>query len=282
MLTTNQKLYRAFRGLVAPRGRNSIRSLYRLFQFAIGALTLVLVVNLLSIGKSSFGEWGDFFGGVLNPIFTLLTFTGVLITIVLQQTELRESRAEMRRSADALQEQTKSLQRQNFESTFFQMLSVHTALVGAIDLVDDENRTTRGRDCFNVFYTRLNKIYREQLEKSNGKYSDDNVLNLSYQLFWKKHQVELGHYFRYLYNIVRFVKESAYVDGPYIRLLRAQLSDQETLLLFYNCIASEHGGRFKTLAEDFSLLDNMPKIRVLKERHLQLIAPCALHSASEA
>ena len=282
MPSTNQKLYRAFRSLVAPRGRNSIRSLYRLFQLAICALIVVLVVNLFSIGNSSFGEWGDFFGGVLNPLFTLLTFTGVLITIVLQQTELRESRAEMRRSADALQEQTKGLQRQNFEATFFQMLAVHTALVGAIDLVDDEGRTTRGRDCFSVFYTRLNKIYREQLDKANGRNTDENVLLLSYQLFWKKHQVELGHYFRYLYNVVRFVKESAYSDGPYIRLLRAQLSDQETLLLFYNCIASEHGKRFKTLAEDFSLLDNMPKIRVLKEQHLQLIAPQALQSPSEA
>jgi hypothetical protein len=277
MPTANQKIYRAFRGLVSPRGRNSIRSLYRLFQFALAALLLVLTVNLLAIGQSNFGEWGDFFGGVLNPIFTLLTFTGVLITIVLQQTELRESKAEMRRSADALQEQTKSLQRQNFEATFFQMLSVHTALVNAIDLIDNQNRTTRGRDCFNVFYTRLNKIYREQLGRSNGKYSDESVLRLSYQLFWKKHQVELGHYFRYLYNTVRYVKESAFVDGPYIRLIRAQLSDQETLLLFYNCIASEHGGNFKTLAEEFTLLDNMPKIRVLNEAHLELIAPNALH-----
>lgn len=282
MLSKNQKLYRAFRRLVAPRDRNSIRSLYRLFQLAIAALFLITAVNFLSIGKSSFGEWGDFFGGVLNPIFTLLTFTGVLITIVLQQTELRESRTEMRRSADALQEQTKNLQRQNFEATFFQMLSVHTSLVNAIDLVDENQRTTRGRDCFNVFYTRLNKIYREQLGKSNGKYSDESVLKLSYQLFWKRHQVELGHYFRYLYNIIRFIKESEFTDGPYIRLIRAQLSDQETLLLFYNCVASEHGERFKALAEEFALLDNMPKIRVLKEKHLELIDATALHSPGDA
>ncbi|MBW4788829.1 hypothetical protein BVZ31_04705 [Alcaligenes faecalis] len=281
MLSINQKFYRAFRGLVAPRNRNSVRSLYRLFQFAIAALLLVFVVNVFTIGKSSFGEWGDFFGGVLNPLFTLLTFAGVLITIVLQQTELRESRAEMRRSADALQEQARGLQRQNFESTFFQMLSVHTSLVGAIDLINEEGRITQGRDCFNVFYTRLNKIYREQLGKANGKDTDKNVLRLSYKLFWKTHQVELGHYFRYLYNIVRFVKESPYSDGPYIRLLRAQLSDQETLLLFYNCVASEHGERFQALVEEFSLLDNMPQIRLLKKEHLQLIAPCALKSPSE-
>lgn len=101
-------------------------------------------------------------------------------------------------------------------------------------------------------------------------------------MFWKKHQVELGHYFRYLYNVVRFVKESSFVDGPYIRLVRAQLSDQESLLLFYNCIASEHGERFKALAEEFSLFDNMPKIRALKEGHLEFINERALHSTGDA
>ncbi|KQV94612.1 hypothetical protein ASC87_26050 [Rhizobacter sp. Root1221] len=281
-MTPSQKLYRAFRSLVAPRRRNSIRSLYRLFQVAVATLAVVLVANLFAIGKSSFGEWGDFFGGVLNPLFTLLTFTGVLITIVLQQTELRESRVEMRRSADALHEQNKSMQRQNFEATFFQMLAVHTSLVNAIDLVDEHNRITRGRDCFSVFYTRFNKIYREQASKENGKYTDERVLKRSYQIFWKVHQVELGHYFRYLYNIVRYVKEAPFVDGPYIRLIRAQLSDQETLLLFYNCIASQHGSRFKALAEDFALLDNMPQIRALKESHLSLIDQRAFQSASDA
>jgi hypothetical protein len=34
------------------------------------------------------GEWGDFFGGVLNPLLTFLTFMGLLITIILQQQEL--------------------------------------------------------------------------------------------------------------------------------------------------------------------------------------------------
>lgn len=280
-MTRNQKLYRIFRALISPRRRNSIRSLYRLFQLAIAALIVVFAVNLLSLGKSTFGECGDFFGGVLNPLFTLLTFTGILITIVLQQTELRESRVEMKRSADALHEQNESLRRQNFEATFFQMLTVHTSIVTSIDLVDDENKVTRGRDCFTVFYRRLNKTYRENLQKANGKHSDEKVLRLAYKLFWKVHQVELGHYFRYLYNLVRFVKESPFKDGPYIRLLRSQLSDQETLLLFYNCIASEHGDKFKMLAEEFSLFDNMPKVRVLKNEHLELIDQRALCSQSE-
>lgn len=280
-MNVNQRVYKRFRLIVAPREHDAVRSLYRLFQLAVVALAVVFLVNLFSIGKSTFGEWGDFFGGVLNPIFTFLTFMGLLVTIVLQQTELREARAEMKRSADALHEQNISLRRQTFEATFFQMLSVHTGIVASIDLVSDEGKVTRGRDCFSVFYTRLSKIYRENTQKANGRHSDEEVLRVSYKLFWRKHQVELGHYFRYLYNVIRFIKESGFVEGPYLRLIRAQLSDQEALLLFYNCIASEYGKNFRDLAEEFALLDNMPKIRVLRPSHLTLIDASAFTKCAE-
>jgi hypothetical protein len=280
-MAVNQRIYRRFRLLVAPRERDAVRALYRLFQVAAAAFVLVFAINLLSIGKSSFGEWGDFFGGVLNPVFTFLTFMGLLVTIVLQQTELREARAEMKRSADALHEQNLSLRRQTFEATFFQMLSVHTGIVSSVDLTSDEGKVTRGRDCFSIFYTRLTKIYRANCEKAKGKHTDEQVLRLSYRLFWRTHQVELGHYFRYLYNVVRFIKESDFVDGPYLRLVRAQLSDQEALLLFYNCIASDYGANFKQLAEEFALLDNMPRVRVLNESHLELIDGSAFKRRGE-
>lgn len=274
-MNLGQKLYRTFLGAVSPRRGSSARPLFRLFQVAAACVLVVLLINLLAIKRSTtFGEWGDFFGGVLNPILTFITFMGLLITIVIQQTELRESRAEMRRSADALVEQSKSLKRQNFESTFFQMLTIHNSIVNSIDLSDSSGKTTRGRDCFNVFYRRLNKIYRENKGKGAEKHTNEAILKLSYQLFWKDHQTELGHYFRYLYNIVRFVKEEGFVSGPYLRQVRAQLSDQELLLLFYNCV-SANGGNFTSLVEEFSLLDNMPKIRLLERSHEALIRPRA-------
>ena len=272
-MSINQKLFRHFARLISPRNKTSIRPLYRLFQAAVVAVLLVLVINLFANKTSNFGEWGDFFGGVLNPLLTFLMFMGLLVTIVIQQTELRESRLELKRSADALIEQSESLKKQNFESTFFQMLTIHNGIVNSIDLLKDGN-VTRGRDCFNAFYTRLNKIYRENKGKANGKHSEESVVSLSYDLFWKDHQTELGHYYRYLYNIVRFVKETNFVDGPYLRLVRAQLSDQELLLLFYNCV-SKNGGNFTALVEEFSLLDNLPRIRFLDKSHESMLKPSA-------
>ncbi|WAE53781.1 putative phage abortive infection protein [Stutzerimonas frequens] len=224
----------------------------------------------MTIGTSNFGEWGDFFGGVLNPILTFLTFMGLLITIVIQQTELRESRSELKRSADALLEQAKNARKQNFESTFFKMLDTHSGIIESIDLAGINGNTTRGRDCFTTFYKRLQTKYNKRMLMTD-KDKDLKALYSTYEEFWLEHQHELGHYFRFLYNIIRFIKESDLQDGLYIRLIRAQLSDQELLLIFYNCIASEHGERFKPLVEEFALLDNMPTVRVLSDEHLSLI-----------
>ncbi|RKR70981.1 hypothetical protein [Marinobacter nauticus] len=50
-------------------------------------------------------QFGDFFGGVLNPLYAFLAFLALLYTINLQRTELKQVRSEFRRSADAAQQQ---------------------------------------------------------------------------------------------------------------------------------------------------------------------------------
>lgn len=262
--------YKVFLKIVSPGKKTNFRALYFLFLSAALAIILVLLLNLFANETKSFGEWGDFFGGVLNPTLTFLTFMGLLITIVIQQTELRDSRSELKRSADALAEQVRNLNKQSFESTFFKMLDTHSGIVESVDLSDANGNITKGRDCFTIFYKRLDKKYKTRMLLV-AKDTNFQILESAYKEFWLEHQHELGHYFRFLYNIVRFIKETDYQSGLYIRLIRAQLSDQELLLIFYNCIASNHGERFKPLVEEFALLDNMPTLRVLSNEHLALI-----------
>jgi len=267
LIKLDKTIYRQFLNIIGGTSDITTKGLYGLFKIALLAIIFVFIVNLFSIGTSSFGEWGDFFGGVLNPVLTFLTFMGLLITIVIQQTELKEARKEFKRSADALQDQNKNMKKQNFENTFFQMLSLHNDIVNSIDLIKKEDNTlTTGRDCIKVFYTRLAREYRSTKKKGNGKYSETEIVDLSYKLFWKDHQTELGHYFRYLFNIIRFIEESDYSDGLYIKLIRAQLSDQELLLLFYNAL-TEQGKSFKPYVYDFSIFDNLPKIKLLDKSH---------------
>ncbi|WP_219519693.1 putative phage abortive infection protein [Mameliella sp. CS4] len=217
------------------------------------------------------GAWGDFIGGTLNPILTFLTFTGVLLSIFLQRLELGLSRSELERSANALEKQITSIEKQNFEAAFFQMLNTFNTIVESIDLYNKDNgMETSGRDCFRVFYTRLNKIYRDNKEKGSKKHAAEAILRLSYFNFWKQHQLELGHYYRFLFNVFRFLDESPASEEYHAKLLRAQLSDQELLLLFYNCL-SQHGQKFSDYAIKYKLFDNLPTIRLLEDGHTHLI-----------
>lgn len=196
---------------------------------------------------------------------------GVLFTIYLQRKELGLTRIELDRSASALEAQNEYLKRQNFESSFFRMLELHNLITNSIDLVTKDGRITRGRDCFVVFKNRFDSFYNRKTDMSAG---DIDRIRHAYVLFWNQHRSELGHYYRYLYNVVRFLKESDYSKEYYVKILRAQLSDQELVVIFYNCL-SLHGAKFKRLAEEFALFDNLPLNLLLDPIHKDLMLPSA-------
>lgn len=65
----------------------------------------------------------------------------------------------------------------------------------------------------------------------------------------------MGHYFRNLYHIVKFVdKANISNKREYTNILRAQLSTGELLLLYFNCLSRYGNEKFKPLVEKYSLL----------------------------
>lgn len=254
-----------FDSIVKPIDRGSTDSLYVLFQFAAIASGVVvgaaIIMALFMADKSemSAGTFGDFIGGTLNPILTFLTFMGLIVTIVLQQQELAETRKELERSASALEAQSTALQSQltaihsqNFESTFFQMLGLHNQLVSAMDIHRRNQETLHGRDCFRFFHEEMKKVF----DASKRSEEDEKILEVN-EKFWAKHHQDLAHYYRYFYNLIRFVDESAVEKVKYIRILRAQLSNYELAVMFYNGLRPE-AEKSKTFIEAYSMFDNLP------------------------
>jgi hypothetical protein len=87
---------------------------------------------------------------------------------------------------------------------------------------------------------------------------------------------ELGHYFRNLYHLFKFVKDAEslkHSDGKieyqntrrYTSLVRATLSQFELGLLFYNCASKLGSERFKPIVEEFGLLKNFNTDGLLKQ-----------------
>ena len=109
----------------------SLSKLFVLIEIALISILVLATWDWMLVHKNikDFGQWGDFFGGILNPILTFLTFIGLIITIILQQIELKESREEFKRTADALYEQKKHMEIQSFENTFFKLVDLHNNII---------------------------------------------------------------------------------------------------------------------------------------------------------
>ncbi len=224
-------------------------------------------------GRTTNEEWahfGEFFGGTLSAIFGFLSLLALLLTLFMQRYQLVQAE-EVSRATDAeLRRQRAALSRQTFESTFFSLLEFHQGLVRGIDLVSktDPARVTRGRDCLRVLYkrllSRLKKFGDRESRREMSHEQRVKQIRDAYGGFWARNNSELAHYFRTLYRIFKFIDEAeVFAPGDekarkqeYAGIARAQISNPELALLFYNGLSSE-GEKFKTLIERYKVLENM-------------------------
>jgi len=219
------------------------------------AVILISVWPIESRTLSQAGVFGDSFG-ILTSLFSALAFGGLLVTIFIQQEELSLTR-------DELKETRLDIRLQSFENNFFKMQSIFNDIVQSFDLQNKSTLkvTASGRDCFSRFYTRMQRLYLLQTRNPSARSFD------FYEVFWKQFQSDLSVYFRFLYNMYRYVDESDVADKfVYTNIIRSQLSDMELIVLFYNC-KTERGKKFQLYADRYNIFDNLPDDLILDSAH---------------
>ena len=94
-----------------------------------------MFIDLYISDTTSRGTFGDKFGAV-NALFSGFAFAGLIVTLLyqkeelkLQREELKETRNELNAQKIEFQEQNKTMKRQRFENTFFNMLSLQQEIV---------------------------------------------------------------------------------------------------------------------------------------------------------
>ncbi len=217
------------------------------------------------IDKTDRGTFGDMFGGV-NALFSGAAFSVLAYTLLLQRYELKlqreelaQTRAVLEAQRDQMTLQAKTQQLQQFENTFFQLIKGHNDIVQNM-AVGHEGRI-HGRASFPVLIGNMKDLYRglQATESERISFALDGL--------YKHYESELGHYFRHLYHILKFIDQHEGVNRlRYRSFLRAQLSADEFVLLFYNCLG-HRGAKCKPLVEKYGMLKHIPPTSLFNVEH---------------
>ena len=114
--------------------------MWLLASASVAAVIVVLLVyssqfgSELSTEHSNWGEFGDYVGGVLGPVFSFLALVVLIYTLTIQ---------------------TRQFGLQNFERGFFELVRFHHDIVSDLEVKAppdaSPDRNVQGRDCFGVF-----------------------------------------------------------------------------------------------------------------------------------
>ena len=260
------------------------------FFGSIGAYRLQFG-SALSGDQETWGQFGDYLGGLINPVVGLITIVLLILTLTAQRAELAAQRQELalqrkesQRSADALDAQHKAIQLQSFEQTLFKWFDNYRELIQSIESMHTEKatettpaerKTLTGQKALRRITTNIYQFSPDIRQKIN----QDN-----YDMIWALDQKTVDDFYdnlkrsasktlenehlttttalRTLYGIFKWIHSN---DNPgldverkkmYAGIIRAQLSEYELRLLFINGMG-KRGLKFVQYANEFAMFDNM-------------------------
>lgn len=205
----------------------------------------------ISTDTEDWGNFGSYIGGIAGAF---LSFISIVLLIV------------------TLKEQSKENHKIQFESMFFELFrlqkEVSSRIVGSVKNIDDKSTDYAGEQYFialgkrisyekdfkEVFSNFLNQVDITKIEAEELK----EKIQIDYDKIYSGRESELGHYFRSLYHLLKFIHESTINDKErYMDLVQAYLTDSELYVIFYNGIGRYGFDNFRPLLDDYSFLENI-------------------------
>ena len=211
-------------------------------SFLPEALKDFLSFDLIEINKhDAWGQIGDYFGGVLNPLFSLITIGIVLYTYI---------------------KTTKHQLKNTLDTKFLSLINSNREILKNI-------RTENNLSGIDAMEQLVSKIYEGcgfcLFNSINKEQPTIEQVSSAYEHWYGYHGYVkyLGHYFRNLDHIVKYIENSRHSEiisesdaQDYINLLLSYLNDDELILLFFNGL-STYGTKFKIFIEKYSMLENL-------------------------
>lgn len=262
---------------------------------AVGAYVVNFHGYAIADEPDKWGQFGDFLGGALNPVFGFLSVLALLVALVLQNRELRLTKEELQKSSQALLGQNRAIENQRFEQTFFAWLSNYQQLLQMVTSVGQLDRVpVHGRSALFRWWSPaevpwvigIYDLVREAHSAAGTSESDwfnnlpadetqrvraaiafvpDRILGVTLATWgttYRDHEFQLDSLFRSLYRLILWIDSqheeqlTAAQKWLYVGIVRSQLSWIELVYLFYNGL-TERGAKFRRLVNKYALFDNL-------------------------
>ena len=180
---------------------------------ALIVATVVITTYVLAFkqlpwnGKpEAWGQFGDFVGGLLNPLISLLTLSVAVKVWQLQKVELRETHK-------ALEEQVKTAEQQRAEARFFDLLNVYQMTLGSLSKTVLGGQGASGSSAYGVAVigrSALQHLFSTSIKRyflgvgTAPSSLDDEASHWKSAIKnWQKESEQIDHYFRTVFMVLR-------------------------------------------------------------------------------
>lgn len=225
-----------------------------------------------TIDETIIGQFGDFVGGVIG---TLLAFAASLLYFIAlkeQQKDVKTNQdalnqqieefskqvEELEKSREVNQRQLDTMALQQYESTFYSYFNIYTQVKDKMSDKDSDHSLR------SVIVRLKEAILQERLVNMSSIEAYAYAIDEYCKLF-VSNRSDISHYFRTLYRLLT-IADSCPLNGgngnvkmKYIKIIRSQLSDDELLLIYYNC-HSTYAGKSRRLISEYNLLKHLSPI----------------------
>lgn len=256
-----------------------------------GIITIVLALYFstfhvsVSVENGDWGTFGDFFGGVLNPVIASFALYWLITSVKLQIQEFKKTNEALATTVATAQKQQNQISIQNFENLFFQLLSNLNNITNNIQagssstfirLVEHQLKDRELKDSI-LNYVKKFSMPDKPAQKGKESIKDQIIfykvfVNHPWEVFYNKAVDDyFGSYFRTSYQIIKLIDQNEFLislkdnktdpfskeQKKYFDIFRAQLSSYELEAIFFNCLSSHGNRKFKGLVEKYGLFEHV-------------------------
>ena len=197
------------------------------------------------VATDDIGQYGDFVGGVVGTILSILL---LYFTLTLQREDSAKN--------------TKVYKNQQLNDEFFHLIEVYNDILKGFEVNGDDDRFYIGKFAVHKSVENMYDGYMSDQPSTNGR----KLAVLAYQEFYARERNFAPVYFRTLYRICQIVDESDCEEDKkveYVKILRAQLTDSELILMRYNAM-TPLGKKFAVYINKYNLLKHIPIFMLLE------------------